>query len=458
MTRTLDLGARSRRPRVATLVRLRWLAISGQLGAVLATRFLLGFEMPFTACCVVIGASVWLNIGLRIRFAFSDRLGDRAASVLMAYDLLQLTLLLYLTGGLENPFAMLFLAPLMIAAVSLSAAYTTALTLLVVVCATTLTLYHLPLPWFPGERVHLPPLYQSGIWGAVVSGAVFSSAYAWRIAEEARRLSDALAATELVLAREQHLTQLDGLAAAAAHELGTPLATIKLVVNDLQKQFPADSAVGEDFTLLKQELDRCRAILGTLTSLGSEPGHIIGELSLGHLIEEAVHPQRDFGIKITVAKEGDASEPQSQRNPGVIYGLGNLIENAIDFATTEVRIVARWTESIVAVVIEDDGPGFAPDIVMQLGEPYLTHKANRRAKGDASSGGLGLGLFIAKTLLERSGANVTMVNAAPPAKGARVTILWQRAAFETGRAPSTLFLPNGRSEQIGPGVNLWRFY
>ena len=457
-TRPLDLGAHSRRPRVATLVRLRWLAISGQISAVLATRFVLGFEMPFTACCVVIGASVWLNVGLRIRFAFSDRLGDRPASVLMAYDLLQLTLLLYLTGGLENPFAMLFLAPLMIAAVSLSAAYTTALTLLVVVCATTLTIYHRPLPWFPGDQVHLPLLYQAGIWGAIVSGAVFSSAYAWRIAEEARRLSDALAATELVLVREQHLTQLDGLAAAAAHELGTPLATIKLVVNDLQKQFPADGPVGEDFILLKQELDRCRAILGTLTSLGSEPGHIIGELTLGHLIEEAVHPQRDFGVKITVAKEGDVSEPLSQRNPGVIYGLGNLIENAIDFAAAEVRIIARWTEAIVAVVIEDDGPGFAPDVVMQLGEPYLTRKANRRAKGEAGSGGLGLGLFIAKTLLERAGASVTMVNATAPSSGARVTILWQRSAFENGRAASAMFLPNDQTHRSDTGIDTWRFY
>ena len=457
-TRPLDLGARSRRPRVATLVRLRWLAISGQLAAVLATRFVLGFEMPFLACCVVVGASVWINLGLRIRFAHSDRLRDRAASVLMAYDLLQLTLLLYLTGGLENPFALLFLAPLMIAAVSLSAAYTTALTLLVVVCATTLTIYHWPLPWFPGEEMHLQPLYQAGIWGAIVSGAVFSSAYAWRIAEEARRLSDALAATELVLVREQHLSQLDGLAAAAAHELGTPLATIKLVVNDLQKQFATDGPIGEDLTLLRQELDRCRKILGTLTSLGTEPGHIIGELSLGHLIEEAVHPQRDFGVKITIAKEGDGAEPQSLRNPGVIYGLGNLIENAIDFAVSEVRIVARWTGAIVAVVIEDDGPGFAADVVMQLGEPYLTHKANRRAKGEAGSGGLGLGLFIAKTLLERSGAGFSTVNATAPAKGARVTILWQRSDFENGHASSALFKPNGRAPQLDETVDSWRFY
>lgn len=455
-SRPLDLGARSRRPRVDTLVRLRWLAVSGQLAAVLVTYFGLGFPLPIVACCLVIGASVWLNIGLRIRFAHSDRLGDRPASVLMAYDLLQLTVLLYFTGGLENPFAMLFLAPLMIAAVSLSARYTALLTLLVVVCASLLTAYHRPLPWISGEVMPLPPLYKAGIWMAIVSGASFAAAYAWRIAEEARRLSDALAATELVLVREQHLTQLDGLAAAAAHELGTPLATIKLVVNDLRKQF-ADGPVGEDLALLTQEVERCRAILGTLTSLGSEPGPIIGTLTLGHLIEEAVHPQRDFGMSIVIAKEGAGAEPVTARNPAILYGIGNLIENAIDFAASEVRIVARWSEAIVAVVIEDDGPGFAPDVVMRLGDPYLTHRANRRAKGEPGSG-LGLGLFIAKTLLERSGAKVTTVNATPPGKGARVTILWPRGEFEEGRAASVRFGSDGLTARLDETVDAWRFY
>lgn len=454
-TRPLDLGHRSRRPRVDTLVRLRWLAVFGQMAAVLATYFVLGFPMPFALCCLVVGASIWVNIGLRIRFSHSDRLEDRPASYLMAYDLLQLALLLYLTGGLENPFAMLFLAPLMIAAVSLSAIYTAALTLLVIVCATTLTFYHRPLPWFPGQTLHLPFLYRAGIWGAIVLGAGFAAAYAWRVAEEARRLADALAATELVLVREQHLTQLDGLAAAAAHELGTPLATIKLVVKDMQKQFAAEGPIGEDLSLLMQEVERCRGILGTLTSLGSEPGHIIGTLSLGHLLEEVVQPQREFGIAIAIVKEGEGPEPQSTRTPGVLYGLGNLVENAIDFAAANVRIVARWTDAIVAVVIEDDGPGFAHDVVMSLGEPYLTHKANRRAKSEDGSG-LGLGLFIAKTLLERSGASVSMANAVPPAKGARVTILWQKADFEQGRSARALFGPDERRIHIDEPVQPWR--
>ncbi len=451
MDRPLDLGVRSRRPRVDTLVRGRWLAVAGQMSAVLATYVVLGFPMPFTQCVLVVGLSIWVNIGLRLRFRHNDRLGDRPTACLMAYDLLQLSLLLFLTGGLENPFAMLFLGPLMIAAVSLSARYTTALTLLVVVCATTLTFYHRPLPWFPGEAFHLPVLYRLGVWGGIVLGTGFAAAYAWRIAEEARRLGDALAATELVLVREQHLTQLDGLAAAAAHELGTPLATIKLVAKDLQKQFPSEGPTGEDLTLLMQEVERCRTILGTLTSLGSEPGHIIGTLTMGLLLEEVVQPQRNFGVAIRIVTEGTGGEPKTKRNPGVLYGIGNLIENAIDFAADEVRIVARWSETIVAIVVEDDGPGFAHDVVLRLGEPYLTHKSDRRAKGEDGSG-LGLGLFIAKTLLERSGASVSMTNAVPPARGARVTLLWQRSDFEQGHSTRALFAPEDRRVRINEAV------
>lgn len=426
------LGTRSRRPRVDTLIRLRWLAISGQCSAVLATQFVLGFKLPLVLCLAVIFVSVWVNIGLRIRFHPTERLSERPATGQMAYDLVQLSVLLYLTGGLENPFSMLFLAPLMIAAVSLSARSAAVLTLLVIVCATVLTIYHLPLPWTPGEALHLPLLYRAATWGAIVLGASFAAAYTWRVSEEGRRLSDALFATEMVLAREQHLSQLDGLAAAAAHELGTPLATIKLVARDLTKIFPPESEVGEDLALLMGEAERCAKILGRLASLGTEsPGDIIGRLSLRHLVEEVVQPQRDFGVSISIIPEGATPEPFCARNAGVLYGLGNLVENAIDFAKTQVRIIVRWTDAVVAVVIVDDGPGFAPDIVMSLGEPYLHTKANRRAKCDETSG-LGLGLFIAKTLLERSRASVSMVNAVAPEVGARVTVLWQRQDFEAG--------------------------
>jgi two-component system, sensor histidine kinase RegB len=297
--------------------------------------------------------------------------------------------------------------------------------------------------------LQLPLIYKAGIWIAIVLGAGFVAIYASRVAIEARKLADALAATELVITREQHLTQLDGLAAAAAHELGTPLATITLVVKELQRQLSAGHPLEEDLGLLAQEADRCRAILGKLASLGAGNEAILDEMSLGVLIEEVIIPQRDFGVRISVAEEGVGQEPVCRRNPGILYGLGNLIENAIDFADSEVQVVAKWSPTEVVIVISDDGPGFSPEVANRLGEPYVTTKSDRRAKIEEGSG-LGLGLFIAKTLLERSGATVKTENRPLPAKGAIASVTWVRNIFEQG----TKRLPirsEGASAAVEPG-------
>ncbi|HMF07006.1 MAG TPA: ActS/PrrB/RegB family redox-sensitive histidine kinase [Methylocella sp.] len=433
----IDLGRSSRRLRVDTLVKLRWFALLGQAIALLFTRFVLRFSLPLFACFVVIAASALLNTGLRLRFGRTERLEDLPAALLLAYDILQLTALLFLTGGIQNPFAVLYLAPVTISAVSLSGRITGALTLLVIAAVSALTVAHYPLPWFPGEQLHLPFIYDAGIWMAIVLGTGFVAIYASRVAIEARKLADALAATELVIAREQHLTQLDGLAAAAAHELGTPLATITLVVKELQQQLSAGHPLEEDLGLLSQEADRCRAILGKLASLGGDSEAIFDEMSLGVVIEEVIIPQRDFGVRISVSEDGIGEEPICRRNPGILYGLGNLIENATDFALSEVQVAAKWSLAQVAIVISDDGPGFSPGVADRLGEPYVTTKSDRRTKTEERSG-LGLGLFIAKTLLERSGATVKTENRAPPAKGAIVTVTWARDIFEQGtkRPPS----------------------
>lgn len=427
----IDLGRRSRRLRVDTLVKLRWLALVGQGIALVITYYGLKFSLPLGPCLLVIAASAGLNIGLRLRFERTDRLEDLPAALMLAYDILQLTALLYLTGGIENPFSMLYLAPIMISAVSLSGRITFILTMLMIAAVTAITFHHYPLPWFPGQRLDLPLIYSAGIWIAIVLGAGFVAVYASRVAFEARKLADALAATELVIAREQHLTQLDGLAAAAAHELGTPLATITLIVKELQKQLTASHPFEEDLALLAQEAGRCRTILGKLASLGGDSGDILDEMNLGVLLEEVAIPHRDFGVSIVISLEGEGPEPVCQRNPGILYGLGNLIENAVDFAASEVRVTARWTESRVSITIEDNGPGFSPDVVGRVGEPYVTTKDDRRAKTEEGSG-LGLGLFIAKTMLERSGAAFKAENRAPPARGAKITIAWNRPDFERG--------------------------
>ena len=254
---------------------------------------------------------------------------------------------------------MLFLAPVMISAVSLPRKLTLLLGILMVAAATLLTVEYLPLPWRADEPLQFPLLYRLGVWAALVLSAAFVGLYAARVSDEARQLAGALSATELVLERAQHLTQLDGLAAAAAHELGTPLATITLISSELQKMAPDTApAMKEDLALLAQEARRCREILRKLNSLGTQEAHVLNVLAIETLIEEVVEPLRDQEVEVIVTKEGPAPAPLCARNPGILYGLGNLVENAIDFARSKVWIDARWTPIYVSISIQDDGPGF----------------------------------------------------------------------------------------------------
>ena len=432
-TTTIHREGTSRRLRLDTLVRVRWLAVLGQTAAVLTTYFGFGFQLPILACLAVIAASALLNIALRLRYGRNERLGHATAAAMLAYDILQLSALLYLTGGLQNPFALLFLAPVMISAVSLDPRMTILIGIFMVSCASALAFHHLALPWWPGETLELPILYRAGVWLAIVVGGAFIGVYAWRVADESRKLSDALSAMELILEREQYLTQLDGLAAAAAHELGTPLATINLIARELAVQTPKDSPITEDLDALGAEVLRCREILGKLTSLGddSEPGGLYSRMSLAQLLEETAEPHRNFGVELFVDAAGEGPEPSVRRNPGLLYGLGNLVENAVDFAASRVTIIARWTADEIAVTIEDDGPGFPAHVLSRIGEPYVTTREDRRAKSDEGSG-LGLGLFIAKTLLERSGARVVVGNRRKGARGASVALTWSRDALEAG--------------------------
>jgi two-component system sensor histidine kinase RegB len=424
----------SRRLRVGTLIFLRWIAILGQGVACLFVYFVLEFDYPVGLCFVFIVASATLNFGLRFGTSGTFRLSDLEAVVLLCYDLVQLSFLLYLTGGVTNPFVMLLLAPVTISAVSLPRNLTLFLGIVMLAAATFLCVEFEPLPWYENEQLKFPLLYRASIWSALALSAAFIALYAARVSDESRLLATALAATELVLEREQHLSQLDGLAAAAAHELGTPLATITLIIRELQKSSAACPAEGlkDDLDLLAQETTRCREILSKLASLGADQGTMMNVLSIDTLIEEVVEPQREFGVKVEISKRsvGSASPPALVRNPGLLYGLGNLVENAIDFAQSRVRIDAWWSRDLVTISIEDDGPGFSPAILDRLGDPYLRGRpTERRTKNDSQSG-LGLGLFIAKTLLERSGATVETYNLLPPRTGAVVKMTWARSALE----------------------------
>jgi two-component system sensor histidine kinase RegB len=418
-----------RNVRLDTLVRLRWLTVIGQTTAVLGVYYGLDFDLPIYACLAVIALSAWLNVALRLRFHMTQRLDPDRAAWLLAFDIAELAVLLFLTGGLQNPFAFLFLGPVLLSATALPPRFTLMLGGFAILCATVLVFRHYPLPWDSEDPVRLPPIYMMGVWLSILLAIGFIGVYTWQITEESRQLADALAATELVLAREQHLSQLDGLAAAAAHELGTPLSTISVIAKELENAIAQNAPHGEDVRLLREQATRCRDILAKLTELSSS-GEPFDREPLTALLEEVVAPHRNFGVDIAVALANEReAEPVGARNPAILYGLGNLLENAVDFARERVVVGAQWNEDAVEVSITDDGPGFAPDIVDRIGEPYVT---SRRSAADAADepAGLGLGFFIAKTLLERSGATLTFENRAAPERGAVVRVRWRRADFE----------------------------
>jgi len=414
------------------LINLRWLAVAGQTIALAIVEWGLDFSLPAFPAFVVVGITAAVNIALRIVYGSTYRLSDKEAGALLAFDIVQLTMLLYLTGGLVNPFSILFLAPVLISAMALKPRTTLLLGGLVVAVSCVLAVHSHPLPW-RGEPIVLPRAYIAGILASIVISVVFIGAYAWRVADETRKLSDALAATELVLAREQQISAIDGLAAAAAHELGTPLATIALVVRELEKAMPEASPHGADIKLLRQQTERCRTILRTLTSLESGLAPF-DRIPLSHLIEEVVSPLRDFDTEFEISLPEDRSrEPVVGRNPAILYGLESIVENAADFAKQKVVIEARWNDDEVNIAVADDGPGFAPEVLGRIGEPYLRARGQsllRKGKGE-EEGGLGLGFFIAKTLLERGGGTLRVENRSLPLTGAVVRLRWRRDALES---------------------------
>ena len=441
--------------RLRVQIFLRWLAVIGQLVAVLVVFFGFGFTLPLVELLLVISLSVALNIWLALRFPFSHLLTRTQTAGYLAYDLAQLSALLYLTGGLINPFALLFLAPVTISASLLDARTTALLVAFASLLVTGLLFFYQPLPW-QGAPPQIPELYRFGLFAALLLALAFIPSYVWRVSREGRRMSAALTATRSVLAREQRLSALDGLAAAAAHQLGTPLGTIVLVSGELQNNKDLPEALREDVHLMREQALRCREIL---TSLSSEEDHdpVISTLTMRGFLDEAVLEVwlQDKKIHIECRADGTlaTSEPRLQRRPELIYGLGNIIENASEFASGHVWLRASYSAQQVVIEVSDDGPGFAPDILAHLGEPYTSSRRHSGRHENSGELGLGLGFFIARTLLQRSGGQIrarnlrpheaaeraasidnniddTVARAAASATGACVTITWPRERLE----------------------------
>ena len=413
------------RVRVRTLIVLRWLAVVGQTIAVLFVRYGLNVEFPLGWALAAIGVSVALNLALTFMRRAQELALEWEAAAQLAYDVVQLAVLLALTGGLQNPFVFLFVAPVAVSATILRPAVTAMLAALTFGCVGAISVLRLPLPWPEGASpFNLPPLYQLGIAAAVLVGLGFTSVYAWRVAAEEERLNIALAAVQAVLAREQTLSALGGLAAAAAHELGTPLATIHLVAKEMARDLKPDDPRAEDLQLLVTQSERCRAILGQLSARRETGDVMYARAPIRVFLAEIAAPHEGLGTEIVITAQGDGPL-DVKRMPEIVHALGGIVENAVGFAQTRVDIEALWSVETVEITVRDDGPGFAPAILNRLGEPYLTERDHQGA-----AGGLGLGFFISKTLLERTGAKLEVRNRRPPNQGAVVKTVWPRTSIE----------------------------
>ncbi len=408
--------------RLRTLIVLRWMAIAGQLAAIVVADRVYAMQLPLGLCYLAVGTAVMANLFSITLFPENKRLTEGEAFLTLLFDLTQLSFLVILTGGLTNPFALLALAPVTISASALRLRSTVVLGAAAILLISVAAFWHLPLRFADGTELLIPSLFAFGFWLSIVIGILFLGLYARRVATEMRAMSRALLATQMALAREQKLTDLGGVVAAAAHELGTPLATIKLVSAELMHELADQPELLDDARLIRDQADRCRDILRDMGRAGKDDLHL-RQAPLSAALREAAEPHLLRGKRVEFAfgpvggsPDGSSDrQPTILRRPEIIHGLRNLVQNAVDFARSTVWIEGEWTDRTVTVRIVDDGDGFPPNAIGRIGDPFLRfRKPEPPLVQRPGYEGMGLGLFIAKTLLERSGAELTFANATDP--------------------------------------------
>jgi two-component system sensor histidine kinase RegB len=422
--------------RLRTLILLRWMAIFGQLTALIVAVRIYTIQLPLGLCFLAVGLAIIANLIAIFIFPENKRLTETEALLTLLFDLAQLSFLLYLTGGLANPFTLLILAPVTVSASALALRSTVIVGVLAGVFVTLIGLINVPLRFADGTVFQTPGLFTFGFWISILIGIAFLGLYSRRIATEMHSMSDALLATQMALAREQKLTDLGGVVAAAAHELGTPLATIKLVSTELIDELSDQPELAEDARLIREQADRCRDILRSMGKAGKDD-LLLRHAPLGAVLHEAAEPHIGRGIEVIFTVSGvplDAREPLILRRPELIHGVRNLVQNAVDFARSKVWVDAQFTPDRILLRIIDDGEGFPAQVIGRIGDPFVR---SRRDEQDLTRRpgyeGMGLGLFIAKTLLERTGAELSFANAADPflspeerpaRSGAIVEVIW----------------------------------
>lgn len=433
--------------RLRTLILLRWMAIAGQITAILIAWRYYGIALQLAEALAIIGAAIVFNLVSTYAYPGTKRLSEGEALAALLFDTLQLALLLFVTGGLSNPFALLILAPATIAATALQTRATMLIGIVTIALVTLIARFSLPMRTADGAAIAVPPIFGFGFWVAIVTGVAFLGVYARRVASEMQSMGKALLATQMALAREQKLTDLGGVVAAAAHELGTPLATIKLVSTEMLADLKDQPALREDAELIRAQADRCKDILRSMGRAGKDDLHM-RSAPLSAVVHEAADPHVARGKTLIFTPEEPSRlrhQPAILRRPEIIHGLRNLIQNAVDFAATQVWIDLDWTDTRVIVRITDDGAGFPPHLLGRIGDPFVRHRRDGERDPRPDYDGMGLGLFIAKTLLERTGARLRFSNGADPflaederpaRSGAIVEVAWSRSSIEASASDS----------------------
>ena len=441
------------------MIVLRWVAIVGQLTAILVGQYVYGLQLELGLCYFAVGLSVIGNLVAAFVFPENKRLSERENLSMVMFDLLQLGFLLFLSGGLHNPFALLLLGPVTVSA----AVLTTRSTLLAggtaIAMVTLLSNFHLSLKTDQGFILRVPDIFLFGNWIALVIAIVFIGAYSRRITSEMHSMSDALTATQMALSREQKLTDLGGVVAAAAHELGTPLATIKLASSELMDELENREDLWADAALIREQANRCRDILRDMGQAGKDDLHL-RQAPLMTVIAEAAEPHAHRGKAVHFSHDPlagvEMSQPAILRKPEIIHGLRNLVQNAVDFANKNVWVEGHWTTNTISIRIVDDGTGFPPHLIGRIGDPFVGRRKTP-SEGQDRPGyeGMGLGLFIAKTLLERSGAELSFANGSDPymtapdaAKhtGAIVEVKWPRDTIDARHGSNAI--PLGENQRF----------
>ena len=403
-----------------TLVILRWIAIIGQYLTISIVYFVLKFELPFFYCSTIILIGILTNFYLQFQFK-KNQLNNFTSTFFLFYDLIQLSLLLYLTGGVTNPFTILLIVPAIVSSTFLTLRSTINLSFITIIILILLTINHLPLPHSGELHFHVPDIYLYAVPIAIIIGLTFLTYFGVRFGIESRKRTEALNKLELILAKEHELESIGLQAAAAAHSLGTPLSTITVIARELEKEIGNNPKYSKDIDLLLSETKRCSDILKDLSKDQLEEDSFLSDIKIEELLSAIVRSFTEISEKkISLVVEQNKLNPQIERTLEITYGLRNFIGNAVKYSNSSVDVILESSNKITEVKVCDDGPGFSEDILNVLGEPYIRSKN----KIISSKSGLGLGTFIGKTLLERMKANVSF-DKCPKINGAMVTIKWQ---------------------------------